>query len=187
MHILYIILWDVIIVNNIENTYVNYDELIALIGEEKISSRIGQIAQEMLDFLNTFELEEIAYVNTMALTHAVMDYFSDIQRLKDYQHIEHINEVKIKAYETFWLLKRKPIQLKCQIEDDRQLYVNEKFLLSRLTSFMLGDAYSKPYINEEQKNFNNFINTLYYYLKFRRCDAQSLELILLAFDAGKLY
>lgn len=122
----------------------------------------------------------------MALAHAVMDYFSDIQRLKDYQKIEHINEIKIKAYETFWLLKRKPIQLKEQLEDDRLLYVNEKFLMTRLTSFMLGDEINRPIVGEKGVSFKNFLNTLYYYLKFRRCDAQSIELMLLAFQAGRL-
>ena len=47
-------------------------------------------------------------IHEMALTHAVMDYYSDIQRLKEYQKIERVNEIKIMAYETFWLLKRKP-------------------------------------------------------------------------------
>lgn len=140
----------------------------------------------MPDFLRANDLEQIAYVHQMALAHAVMDYFSDIQRLKDYQKIEHINEIKIKAYETFWLLKRKPIQLKEQLEDDRLLYVNEKFLMTRLTSFMLGDEINRPIVGEKGVSFKNFLNTLYYYLKFRRCDAQSIELMLLAFQAGRL-
>lgn len=172
--------------NNIENTYINYDELVADVGEEIIKSRIEQISSEMLEFLEVNGLQEIAYIHEMALTHAIMDYFSDIQRLKEYQKIEHVNEIKIKAYETFWLLKRKPIQLKEQIEDDRLLYVNEKFLLSRLTSFMLGEDINKPIVGEKNIAFKNFLNTLYYYLKFRRCDAQSIELMLLAFNAGKL-
>jgi len=172
--------------NNIENTYINYDELISTIGKEVIESRIEQISQEMLDFLEVNELEETAYIHHMALTHAVMDYFSDIQRLKDYQQIEHVNEIKIKAYETFWLLKRKPLQLIGQIEDDRLLYVNEKFLLTRLTSFMLGDHINMPIIGDKSIAFKNFLDTLYYYLKFRRCDAQSLELMLLAFKAGQI-
>lgn len=83
--------------NNIENTYIKYDELITLVGHEVIESRIQQVSQEMLDFL-TFN---------------------------------KLNEIKIKAYETFWLLKRKPLQLKGQVEDDKFLYVNEKFLLTR--------------------------------------------------------
>ena len=140
----------------------------------------------MLDFLKSNELEEIAYIHEMALTHAIMDYFSDIQRLKDYQQIEHVNEIKIKAYETFWLLKRKPLQLKRQIEDDKFLYVNEKFLLTRLSSFMLEDDINMPIVGEKGIAFKNFLNTLYYYMKFRRCDAQSIELMLLAFKAGRV-
>lgn len=115
-----------------------------------------------------------------------MDYFSDIKRLKDYQHIEKVNEFKIKAYETFWLLKRKPIQLKRQLEDDRWLYVNEKFLLVRLSSFMLQDDMNVALVDERRKGLKNYLDTLYYYLKFRTCDAQALELMLLAFEAGKL-
>ena len=80
--------------NNIENTYVNYDELVSMVKPEVIESRIRQIGQEMIDFLKINQLEEEAYIHEMALTHAVMDYFSDIQRLKDYQKIEHVNEIK---------------------------------------------------------------------------------------------
>lgn len=170
--------------NNIENTYVRYDELISVVKREVIESRIRQISQEMVDFLKAREMSEVAYVNEMALAHAVMDYFADIQRLKDYQKIEHINEIKIKAYETFWLLQRKPIQLKVQLEDDRMLYVNEKFLLTRLTCFMLDEDINMPLSNGRGVAFKNYLDTLYYYLKFRRCDAKAMELMLLAFRAG---
>ncbi len=120
------------------------------------------------------------------MTHAVMDYYSDIQRLKEYQKIERVNEIKIKAYETFWLLKRKPIQLMKQLEDDKMLYVNEKFLLTRLTSFMLGEDMNIPLVEDKKKAYTNYLDTLYYYLKFRRCDAQAIELMLLAFQAGRV-
>lgn len=172
--------------NNIENTYVDYDDLIQAVGQDVLERRIGQLNQEMLEFLKSNELDEIAYVNQMALVHALMDYFSDIQRLKDYQKIKHINEIKIKAYETYWLLLRKPIQLVKQIDDDSLLYINEKFLLSRLTSFMLQDDINVPLVDERRKAFKNYLDTVYYYLKFRRCDAQALELMLLAFKAGRL-
>lgn len=172
--------------NNIENTYVNYSELLEQVGEETIFQRITTISQEMKDFLEQNDLCDVAYIQEMALTHAIMDYFSDIQRLKDYQKIEHINEIKIKAYETFWILKRKPIQLIGQIDDDRKLYVNEKFLLTRLTSFMLDEKIMEPLVGEKGIAFKKFLDTLYYYLKFRRCDAQSIELMLLAFKAGML-
>lgn len=78
--------------NNIENTYIRYDDLVSAVGSETIGSRIQQISQEMLDFLQMNELDHIAYIHQMALTYAIMDYFSDVQRLKDYQQIEHVNE-----------------------------------------------------------------------------------------------
>lgn len=106
--------------NNIENTYVKYDELVAKVGQNVIEQRIKQISQEMLDFLSINHLEDVAYIHEMALTHAIMDYFSDVERLKDYQKIEHINDIKIKAYETFWLLQRKPLQLKTTGRCDKQ-------------------------------------------------------------------
>ncbi|MCM1500042.1 MAG: hypothetical protein NC124_16390 [Clostridium sp.] len=171
---------------NIENTYISYDELVECIGEDVIERRVEQFAQEITDFLNSNSLNDIAYINNIALSHAVMDYFSDIERLKNYQKIERINEIKIKAYETFWFLKRKPIQLRTQLDDDKWLYVNEKFLLVRLTSFMLQDDINTPMLEEKRKAFTNYLDTLYYYLKFRRCDAQSIELMLLAFEAGRL-
>lgn len=179
--------------NNIENSYDSYDVLLEKIGKGDINEgkrivqcRIEQISMEINAFLNHHELNTVSYVNVMALTHAIMDYFSDIQRLKEYQEIDHVNEFKIKAYETFWLLKRKPIQINKQIDDDKQLFVNEQFLLSRLHSFMLGEKINEPINGDELKGMTNFLDSLLYYLKFRRCDAQSIELMLLAFNAGQI-
>ena len=171
---------------NIENTYTNYDELVSKVEAPVIESRINQLANEMTDFLKANDLTDKFYIHEMLLTHAVMDYFSDIQRLKEYQNIEHINDIKIKAYETFWLLKRKPLQATKQLEDDRWLYVNEKFLLVRLTSFMLQENMNVPLVQKRKEAFTNYLDTLYYYLKFRKTDAQALELMLLAFQAGRL-
>ncbi|MBR3318545.1 MAG: hypothetical protein IKG21_12070 [Atopobiaceae bacterium] len=140
----------------------------------------------MEDFLNSYDLTEVAFIHRMSLYHAVMDYFSDIKRLKDYQPIERVYEIKIKAYETYWLLRRKPLQLLSQMEDDKLMYINEKFLLVRLASFMLGDMMTVPLVGDRGKAFKNYLDTLYYYLKFRRCDPQAIELMLLAFEAGKL-
>ena len=172
--------------DNIENTYTNYETIFKDFPEEEVRLRIEQVYSEMVAFLDNFGLSDIAFVNRVALDHAILDYYSDIKRLKDYQHIKRVNEIKIKAYETFWLLKRKPIQLKGQLEDDKFLYVNEKFLLERLTSFMLDERVFEPFAAEKGKAFMNFLDTLYYYMKFRRCDPQSFELMLLAFQAGKL-
>ena len=169
---------------NIENTYVKYDKLVEEIGEDVIKNRLMQLQYEMREFISSNGLVDKVFIQEMALNHAVMDYFSDIQRLKEYHQIDHANEIKIKAYETYWLLKRKPLQLKEQLKDDKWLYVNEKFLLTRLVSFMLGEKINIPLNGEKKTVLMNFYDTLYYYLKFRKADAQSLELMLLGFMAG---
>ena len=151
---------------NIENIYTDYNGLVDEITEEAIKNRIKQFQAEMQAFIDSNN--------------------SDIQRLKSYQEIGHINEVKIKAYETFWLLKRRPLQLKAQLEDDKWLYINEKFLLARIASFILRDNINIPLTKEKKEAFTNFLDTLYYYLKFRKTDAQAIELMLLGFDAGRI-
>lgn len=172
---------------NIENTYVNYSELVMEFGEGTIKDRFEQIYEEMQSFIRVYKLEAIAQVNQVILMQALLDYFSDIYRLKMYQEIEYVNGIKIKAYETFWLVQRKAIQLTTNdLEDDRMIYINEKFVLSRLVSYLLGDDINKPIVGEKQKAFQNFLDTLYYYLKFRRCDSQTIELMVLAFKAGQL-
>ncbi len=170
---------------NIENHYMDYNGLLNSVGIEKIEGRIKQIYQEMTDFLNEYDLNSVAYIHEILLYHAVMDYFSDVQRLKDFQEIEHINGIKIKAYETSWLLKRKPIQLLKQEENDINVFINEKFLLVRLASYLLEDDIYLPITDNEGKAFQNFLDTILYYLKFRQCDPQALEIMILGFMAGK--
>ena len=173
--------------SNLLNSYSHYTNVINYFGEKVIERRIAQFMEEMNAFIEENDLTDIAYVNDVALTHAVMDYFSDIRRQKEYQHIEHVSETRIKAYETFWLLQRKPIQIKKQLPDDTWLYINEKFQLLRLTSFLLSDKLTVPLVGERRTTFENFMNSLYYHMKFRNVDAQSLELTLMAFISGQFF
>lgn len=173
--------------NNIENTYISYEEIVKEFGENVIRSRFEQIYEEMQAFIQEQKLQTEVYANDVILMQAVLDYFSDVQRLKSYQDIRHINSIKIKAYETFWLVQRKPLQIKAEkLDNDRNIYVNEKFVLSRLVCYLLEDEIDKPIIEENQKAFQNFLDTLYYYLKFRRSDPQAIELLILAFKAGQM-
>lgn len=105
--------------NNIESHYMNYGDLLAEFQEDTIQSRFEQILEEINMFLDGKGLNKEAVVNEMVLMHSVLDYFSDISRLKQFHKIERVNEIKIKAYETYWLLQRKPIQLmNSKLEND---------------------------------------------------------------------
>lgn len=174
---------------NIVALYKNYSDQVEEFGGEKIvSRRIDQISNEMKEFIKVHDLESIAEINEVLLFHAVLDYFSDIQRLKVYQDIKNPNEIKIKAYETAWLLRRKPIQLTGQLEDDRNAFLNERFNLLRLASFMMGEDMYLP-INSDSDGyveFEKYMDSLLYYFKFRQCDPQSIEIMLLGFSAGRI-
>lgn len=172
---------------NIENTYVDYEEIVREFTEDVIRSRFEQIYEEMKAFIVSLNIDDIVKINDVILMQALMDYYSDVYRLKKYHKIQHINNIKIKAYETFWLVHRKPIQIVAgHLEDDKIIYVNEKFVLSRLVCYLLDDNINTPIVEEKLHAFQNFLDTFYYYLKFRRSDPQSIEMLLLAFKAGQL-
>lgn len=172
---------------HVKTVYSDYSEITEIFTKEAISSRIDQIYDEMDFFLEEYDMKEAVFIDINALTHAVFDYYSDIKRLKEYQNIENANPVKIKAYETKWLLKRHPLQVVCDKEQDEYTFVNERFLLMRLLSFMVGDKMNVPLIGEKRDAFENFTELLMYYLKFRECNAQTIELMLLSFEAGKIF
>lgn len=176
--------------NKIESTYTKYDDIINEFTEERINNRFKQLYSEMENFLDTLELKnekDCFVINEMSLTHLIMDYYSDISRLKKFHKIEKINEIKIKAYETYWLIQRKPIQIVKELDGDKYFHINEKFVLSYITSFLLNKGVEMQAEYYNLKSFNNFLEMLYYYLKYRKCDAQSIELIILSFKAGCLF
>ncbi len=118
--------------------------------------------------------------------HAVLDYFTDISRLKHFHKITRTNSFKVISYEISWLLRRKPLQV---LEDGREelVYINEKFVLSYIMSYLthlVGTDFYDDLKPKNQEAFDGFIDSLYYYLKYRNCNSQALELALLSFGAG---
>ncbi len=145
-------------------------------------------------FISNINLSEIAYVHQGILSHVVLDYFSDIERLKSFHKLALANSYKIMAYEVSWILRREPIQLKQKnfdgdILSNDLVYLNEKFALSYILSFLtqqFSEDLVKNIVNidKDKKPLNGFINSLYYYLKYRDCNPQCLEMIMLSFHAG---
>ena len=67
---------------NIENTYTNYDELIQIVGEEVVESRIEQIAFEMTNFLKNYELLDVVYVHENAFNSCCYGLFFRYSKVK---------------------------------------------------------------------------------------------------------
>lgn len=121
-------------------------------------------------------------LNDRVLMHTIMDYFTDITRLKEFHGIEKINQDKIIAYECSWLIKRKPIQILDE-EKESLVYINEKFVLAILVNHLTKGKIDSFEGNEE---LNRLCDKLLYHLKYRNCDAKVLEMFILFFKVGNM-
>ncbi len=173
--------------NNIENIYLDYGPIIQEFTEEKVRAGYENLYREMQQFLGDYELAKYLKVDEVALTHGMLDYFTDISRLKKLHGIKEVNDIKVYAYQSYWLLRRHPLQIIDNPDnDERIVFANEKFVFSRLAKFLMGNQLGSAIPEKKRKSILNYFDTLYYYLKFRNYDAQMLELFILSFQAGRL-
>lgn len=172
----------------ITSEYKPYTSLIEEIGIEKINDRYNFLHAEIDAFINRLQASEKLKINERVLMHSVLEYFEDIGKVKSAHKLEHANGYKVMAYSAYWLLRRQPIQILTEDDSDESLiFANEKFVLSMLVTFLMKGSENTPLIDENLKAFRAFLNTFFYYLKFRKPDAQSIEMILLSFGVGKYF
>lgn len=60
-------------------------------------------------------------------------------------------------------------------------------VLSMLMVFLTHGAETTPLLDEDLDIYKAFINSFYYFLKFRRVDPQAIEMILLSFRLGGVF
>ena len=170
-----------------EYTDTNYDGLLEEFSEEVIQSRYAVFYEEIEEFAKSLGIREKIQISESLLSHAVLDYFTDISRLKHFHQAKHINSLKVISYETYWLLRRKPIQILVEDEtSDAMAFLNEKFVFSRIAKYLMGDGKRVILSPETKKGFLNYLDSLFYYLKYRNYDAEMLEMMLMGFKAGVL-
>lgn len=146
--------------------------------EKRYKNLLIQI-QDVLEGLGILDKVEI---NTDLLGQAVLNYFEDVDRLKEFEGINRTNEDKIYGYETFWLFRDKPIQLTSNDIPYEYLYINEKVFTCILISKMLRDANISP--DSKNPRLMPFLKLIYYNFKFRNFTQQSLEMMITAFFCG---
>jgi len=126
-----------------------YRDLINEFGREKIEKRLEMLLDILKNFIDKFNYKDKVKINELTLIHTVFDYFADISRLKSFHHIEKVNKVKILAYESYWFLRRKPLQ---QLENNEEiLYVNERFILTRIIEFLTDEKDKENLLLHEKK------------------------------------
>ena len=169
------------------NDMESYKYLVEAFGSQKIMSRNDLLYSLMREFIKREGIETQVYISKAVLWKVILDYFADIHRLKDFHNIEKVNQDKITAYTLYWLLRRKPIQIREEVDGESASFVNERFAVSYLQMSLFGDDITTLVSPDKQLDHENFFKTLQYFVKYRYADAQTLELIIVAYRAGRAF
>lgn len=162
-----------------------YDMIVKEYSEEVISDRYRYLYDKMKKYIEERKCQDILVINEGLLQQAVMDYFTDVYRLKEFHKIDHINMTKIVAYEVHWLLKRKPIQLPGYVQESKYVYANEGFLTTFIAHELLTPEEKSLLSEQEKQDFLKLLRHINYHLKYRSIDKQTLELMFLSFETGR--
>ncbi len=175
--------------NNIASEFFSLE---SIDGREEISqkfhSRYEALLTDMNDYIAGSGYGDKLYVNPSLLASAVVDYFADIKRLKALHNVEHVNSIKVVSYTSYWLLKRKPIQLRDV--DEKLIYANERFVFSYIMDFLNKDEQKQEDDNIylcRKKGMDTFKEMLFYFLKYRCSEPLSIEMAITSFFAGQIY
>ena len=164
----------------------NYNEIIAYFTEETITERFKYLYDKMQEYINERNQQDCLMINEDILHQVLMDYFTDIYRLKKFHKIENINITKIVAYEVFWILRRKPLQIKKEISDVRLVFANEGFLTIFIAHELLIPEETEPLSADQEEKFLKYLKHINYHLKYRNVDKQCLEAMFYSFETGKI-
>ena len=172
--------------NNVHSEFIKADALLQDYSRknDKFEQRFTSLSKDMLAFITEAGLDGKVCVNELSLGYMLVDYFEDIRRLKIFHGIQHVNSIKIVAYTSYWFLRRKPIQI---LEQEKELvYVNERFVLAYIMDFLSGNE-EVPILLRKNDGLKSYSESLFYFLKYRFQEANSLEMILMSFFAGQIY
>lgn len=164
-----------------------YQFLLTKFTEEKIKSRYDCLFELLTTYLKRKRLEERICIVPAILDHVVVDYFVDIYRLKDFQGMDLVNDTKIMAYTSFWLLRHKPLQILDVENADDLVYVNEDAVGEILRTQLFKDPADTVLLPGRAEKIDDFVRTMKYFFQYRLYTAQNIELMIMAFNAGRDY
>lgn len=165
-----------------EDTY-DYAYLLKEYKLEHICNKFQFWYNEMMRFIKAAGLEKKLRIDRRKLGYAVLSYYADIYRLKEFHDIEKTNLPKVYGYEAFWILRMSPLQLVDTVQDDL-LWINEKFVVTVLISRLLRCVGLEGSNFKVYPSIKEFADLLYYSFKYRTCSSQMLELAIKGFMAG---
>lgn len=161
--------------------------MIQEIGEIKLEESYKTCYETFLLFSKKMNFDETVVIDERILMHSICDAYADIARLKNFHQILNENGIKTLAYRCSWLLKRKPIKVLNNSVAEDLVYVNEKFVYFLIMSYLFTEEIDIKSTDSDTTSIKNYLDSLLYYLKYRSCTPQVLEMIILSFEAGEIY
>lgn len=165
----------------------SYEYLLTKFTEDTIKDRYQWLTNLLLKWLKQKGYENRVLIHRESLEHVIIDYFVDIDRLKEFSEINLTNQIKIYAYTAFWLLRRKPLQVIDKNQTEDLVFVNEEMVADLLLNFLYNNPPSIPIVKSKKDDIGLFEDTLLYFFKYRNFTAQGIEMFLLCFNAGRGY
>ena len=146
----------------------------------------------------TKNIQDAVYLNSILLKDALVSYFKDIHRYKNYSGSLWANKQKQAAYTIKWLVRFRPIQINKEAKiEEREireiLDINLEFALFCGFSFLGTDIFdlviqNRDYIDllnktkEEGEKVDSFYDRLLYDLRYRELSGKKLILVFDALD-----
>ncbi len=166
----------------------DYNELIKDFGEKKITERYSTLYSYMESFIERSGYKENVVIANSVLNQVVIDYFSDIHRMKNFHDIHRTNFLKIRAYSAYWILRRKPLQIIKDNDEDIELaFVNENFVSAYLITYMCKKNTDAVILPDDREMYEEFLNNLQYYLRYRVVTPQMIETMMESYRAGMAF
>lgn len=173
--------------DSVHSSFIRADDILNNFAQKnsKFEDRYTSMLEDINAFNKALEYSDRVEVDRLALGYALLDYFEDIKRLKQFHHLDHVNSTKIVSHTAYWLLRRKPIQV---LKPDKDLlYVNERFVLAYILNFLSGEDSGVSILTANRAGLDSFADLLFYFLKYRINSPESLELAIASFFAGQIY
>lgn len=165
----------------------DYKKLVDHFGD-RIETHCAYMSEQLALFIKRNGYDEKVNVADSVLFQAIVDYFTDIYRLKTFHGIDKVNAHKIHAYTAYWILRRKPIQIQIDNISDPDLpFLNERFVCSYIVSYLRGNYSDLILSDSDYHNFDSFIKNLEYFLTYRIVTPQMIETMIESFMAGMAF
>lgn len=166
------------------NDGMDYRELMDTVGKENFQSRFHELLNSMNKFLSEAKYPDTVICNERILYHVLLDYYSDIARLKEFHKIKHTKSDKVIAYIIYWILRRKPIQLTEFSDSEYDIFVNERYACNLLLAECLLENDASITNSSILGQLDKYIDLLLYYFKYRALNPQVIELLIESFKMG---